>query len=156
MSIGPKHDRSGSGVLFNPYLDRSRASSIGSIRDKSIVAKEEVSDDSEELGKPVQKSAVKKSTSQVKSPLITNGITQKRSGFFSNMKQILEMRKASKPLITRGNSPTRKGDTSVRSNDVSMVSGLKIDPHTASSITTGKISLAQFMDSLATQKKIIS
>lgn len=146
--------RKGSGVLYNPYLDRSRASSVGSIRDKTFVEKEEYSDDSEELAKPAPKVEAKKTASQAKSPLITAEGKQKRGGFFSNMKQILEMKKASHQSFSRGVSPTRSGDVSVRSINVSMSRGVKTGSNTETSITAGKISLAQFMDNLATQKKI--
>lgn len=148
-----KHNRTGSGILYNPYLDRSRISSQASIKDRSVVEKEEISDDSEELGKPANHVEVKKTSPQVRSPLMISENKQKRGGFFSNMKQILELRKTNQSM-SRGATPTRKGDTSVRSNDVSMVKDSKLNSNTETSITAGKVSLAQFMDNLATQKKI--
>lgn len=148
------NNRKGSGLLYNPYMDRkSRASSVGSIRDKSMVEKEEYSDDSEELGKPAPKVEVKKQPIQTKSPLIISDEKQKRGGFFSNMKQLLEMRKVGQSL-SRGVIPTRSGDVSVRSVNVSIDRGTKTNSNTETSITAGKISMAQFMDNLATQKKI--
>lgn len=150
-----KDSRTGSSVLYNPYLDRSRASSLNSVKgDRSVVEKEEISDDSEELGKPVMKVEIKKSVTHTRNPLMIAENKQMRGGFFSNMKQIMDLRKPGNQSVSRGATPTRKGDTSVRSNDVSMIGGKKLNSNTETSITAGKVSLAQFMDNLATQKKI--
>ena len=153
MAINSTRPGSGSGVLYNPYLDRSRNSSVASGIDRSVVEKDEVSDDSEEIGKPQSKREKKKPAIQQRSPLIVPEGKHNRGGFFSNMKNLLEMRKSIHDTMGRGATPTRKGDISVRSVDVSKINDKSI-LNAEASITSGKVSLAQFMDNLATQKRI--
>lgn len=146
-----------SAVLYNPYMDRSRASSKASVRDKSVVEKESISDDSEDIPRQREKITMKtrKPQTETMNPPVIKDEKARRPGFFSNMKHLMEMRKAVQANISRGNTPTRavKIEPS-KSKDASMVSVKDPDQKVNTSITGAKISLNEFMDNIATQKKL--
>ena len=153
------YKREGSDVLYNPYLDRcrasSRASSIASGVNRSVVEKDDLSDDSEGQAKPNTRKEVKKIKVQPKQPLMIKENTPIRGGFFSNMKNIMEMRKSMNQSISRGVTPSKNRIASTKSIDMSPnLNNSKLNPFLQSSITAGKVSLSQFIDSIATQKRI--
>lgn len=147
----------GPGILYNPYLDRSRASSRASIRDKSIVEKESISEDSDGIPNQIAQKSNDKRKNQVetKNPPVLKDERETRPGFFSNMKHLLEMRKAAQINLSRGNTPTRsiiKEPTN--SNNSKLLSLIKSETKVNTSIADAKVSMRDFMDNIATQKKL--
>lgn len=151
------HSNQGSGVLYNPYIDRSRASSKASIRDRSIVEKESISEDSGDVPQKIEPRVSEKTKNQVetKNPPVLKDERAPRPGFFSNMKHLMEMRRTAQASISRGNTPKRAiKKEPTNSNENNMFAARKSEPKVNASISDVKISMKDFMDNIVTQKKL--
>lgn len=150
-----------SGILFNPYLDRSRASSKGSVRDRSAVGIDDLSDDSEENKDASHHvKSKKKSLVDVGAPLAKKEDSMSNSGFFSNTKHLLELKRSIQKNAIRGSTPVRqtvapeqKQPTETSTSFVNS-NKKKLNSKTNTSIADVKISFKDFMNSIETQKKI--
>lgn len=95
MESERKKDNSGSGVLFNPYLRRRAETSKDSINQVSIVQDSSLSDDSDrEKSKDRTVTNIKlkrdSKSREYGSGIVLADSKQQRSGFFTNIKSILQ------------------------------------------------------------------
>lgn len=151
------HSNQGSGILYNPYLDRSRASSKASINDRSIVEKESISGDSADMPQKIEPKVSVKTKNQVetKTPPVLKDEREPRPGFFSNMNHLMEIRRTAQASISRGNTLTRATKKEhTNSNQNNKFAPRKSESKVNASISDVKISMKDFMDNIVTQKKL--